>query len=202
MSAGTAGLREPFKSDVEALLAASGGRVSVVSGLRSSVEQLALRRAHGCGGGREYDSSCVGNPPTAVPGTSRHETGDAVDFGGDLTTAAELATRFSLVRTVPGELWHYELAGGRNGTAAPPAGHRGIAGIPNPIDALGSLNPVDVANSAAEAVGSGIGSALNTVVQQFYRLSAFGVLLAGGAALIVLGGLRVVHTPSPTIGAS
>jgi hypothetical protein len=39
---------------------------------RSHAEQVALYNAH-CHGG-------VCNPPTAKPGTSRHETGDAIDF--------------------------------------------------------------------------------------------------------------------------
>lgn len=65
-----------------------------------------------------------------------------------------------------------------------------------PLDAIGNAlsdaNPLNVAGNAANAVASGFGDALKAVVRQLYRLSAFGVLLAGGAALVIVGGYRLV----------
>lgn len=60
--------------------AAAGDGVRLFgSAWRSSADQFRLRGEHGCKG-REMDHSCKANPPTAVPGDSRHETGDAIDF--------------------------------------------------------------------------------------------------------------------------
>lgn len=74
----TDGLKQPFKANVERMLATAGGRIYLASGYRSSAEQFALRRQNGCAG-REYDQRCAGNPITAIPGTSNHERGLAVD---------------------------------------------------------------------------------------------------------------------------
>jgi hypothetical protein len=84
----------------------------------------------------------VCNPPTAKPGTSQHEFGRAVDFGGDLTLAAQLAPRFNLEQTVPGEKWHYEEIGNR--AALAPAGHLSASSGRsfNPLDAAGSIGDV------------------------------------------------------------
>ena len=64
--------------------AAAADGVTLIGGssYRSRAAQEALRRSHGCGGAKVYDHSCKGNPPTAVPGTSNHEKGLAVDFKG------------------------------------------------------------------------------------------------------------------------
>lgn len=108
---GVAGLAEPLASRVAALLDQSGGKVWIVSGRRSRAEQIELRRQH-CGP-TEYDiyrkpsSQC--SPPTARPGSSRHESGEAVDLGGDLSLAAQLGRALGLHTNVPGEPWHFEV---------------------------------------------------------------------------------------------
>lgn len=111
--ASTAGLVEPFKARVEQLLAASAGKVTITSGFRTREQQIALRKKNGCPDvmhSRPNDCRIT----TAIPGTSKHERGEAVDFGGDLEVAAQLAPRFGLHRTVNvgtprEEKWHYEL---------------------------------------------------------------------------------------------
>lgn len=63
------------------VLAAQADGVTLVAGstYRSNAAQFALRGTNGCRG-REYDRSCKGTPITAIPGSSQHEQGLAVDF--------------------------------------------------------------------------------------------------------------------------
>lgn len=103
------GLHPLLDRAVEELLAAAGGRVSLVSGWRSSDRQQelwadALRR---------YGSVEVADDWVARPGTSMHERGLAVDLGGDVEHAADLvrALRLPLHRPLAHEPWHFELAG-------------------------------------------------------------------------------------------
>lgn len=110
-----AGLVEPFRSNVRALIAEAdrqGTRVVIVSGLRTRAQQIALRRANGCPDVMRSPSSAC-KVPTAIPGTSKHESGQAVDLGPPAAypLIAQLAPRFALAATVPGEPWHYEAAG-------------------------------------------------------------------------------------------
>lgn len=175
MAASTAGLLPPFRDDVEALLAASGGAVQVVSGRRTYDEQVALRRAH-CGESEwaifEMPASqCT--PDTARPGESKHETGLAVDYGGNLDVAAELAPSYRQERTVPSEYWHYEPTW--RDSAPPPAADRGGAprGIRGSAPGI-DLNPLDnVAEVGADA-------------------AKWIVIVAAGAALVLAGGYRAV----------
>lgn len=122
-----AGLAEPFRSDVLALVAASNGRVSITSGFRTRAEQTALRAQNGCPADLNAPArEC--RVPTAPPGTSKHERGLAVDFGGDLALAQSLASRFRMHRTVTGEPWHFEPLDSATAPGVPPSGASGPAG--------------------------------------------------------------------------
>ncbi|MDQ5943346.1 MAG: zinc D-Ala-D-Ala carboxypeptidase [Patescibacteria group bacterium] len=62
------------------------------------------------------EQSCLynrgGSTPVAVPGTSNHERGLAVDINTDFAQSAgvnDVFRRYGLCRTVAGEPWHYEL---------------------------------------------------------------------------------------------
>lgn len=115
----------------------SGGRVWIESGWRSNASQTALYIKN-CGSLSAPMSAC--HPATAKPGTSQHEAGRAVDFGGDMALTASLAPKYGLVRTVPGEAWHYELAGNRPATPADVKNLSGGTGIlGNPLDGLSAI---------------------------------------------------------------
>lgn len=95
------------------------GIVLTGSSWRSNERQVQLRAAHGCGGSRIYDSTCKGSPPTAVPGRSRHETGDAIDVtltgaGGrnspEFRWLAANAAKWG-VHNLPSEPWHWSIDG-------------------------------------------------------------------------------------------
>ena len=92
---------------VQRLLDASGGRVTLVSGWRSTDHQEelwadALRR---------YGSAEIADDWVARPGSSLHERGLAVDLGGDVEHAAALVQTLGLPlhRPLPHEPWHFEL---------------------------------------------------------------------------------------------
>lgn len=173
-------LIEPARSRVTALLQATGERVTIVSGRRTLAEQIALRQAH-CG--RDFysvwqkpASQCT--PPTARPGTSKHEKGLAVDLGGDLALAARRAPAAGLRRTVPGENWHFEpdVAAGVLALTGPP--------IPG----------VDVAGDVLGGIGDSLADTLGDVVEPLLgglrRIALVGVLITGGVALLVAGAVR------------
>ncbi len=96
---------------VDALVRASNGRVYVVSGARSTVEQARLWQD----ALSKYGSAEAADDWVAPPGSSMHERGLAVDLGGDLGLAAALIDRLGLPlwRPMNHEPWHFELIGSR-----------------------------------------------------------------------------------------
>jgi secretion/DNA translocation related TadE-like protein len=107
VSEGSEGLHPAMKDAVARLLAATGGRVHVVSGFRSYEEQArlwadALAR---------YGSPEAADDWVASPGHSMHERGLAVDLGGELELAARVAGELDLPlwRPLVNEPWHFEL---------------------------------------------------------------------------------------------
>lgn len=153
-----------------AVVEASNGRVSIVSGWRSRAQQEALYKRN-CGSLDADPSKC--RPATARPGTSQHELGRAVDFGGDLELAAQLAPRFQLVLTVPGESWHYELSGNR---ARLPSGFGDTPTLPtDPLNPIGGV--LDAGRTIADVLGK------LTDTHLWLRVA----MVAGGLALCALG---------------
>jgi hypothetical protein len=109
-------LAEPLGTFVRFALVEAGRKgksLTLVSGLRTNDQQVSLRKAH-CGSSQYaiYDapsSSC--SPPTARPGSSKHETGEAADMGGAKDWMASLLSPFNVKRPVRGEDWHFEWKG-------------------------------------------------------------------------------------------
>lgn len=86
------------------IVAESGGRVTISSGWRSNAQQTSLYN--------RWKSGQYNVPAVARPGTSNHEHGMAVDFGGDLQLAQQLGRKYGLIFPVRGEAWHGELGEG------------------------------------------------------------------------------------------
>ena len=124
---GTVGMTHAMRVAVTRLIAASRGRVWIVSGFRTYDQQSALYQKYLNGTGNL----------AAKPGTSRHESGVAVDFGGDKAWIKANAGRFGLFNSVPSENWHYSLIG------ASETGHGG------------GLSPLQTAYAAAAAINKG-----------------------------------------------
>lgn len=106
-----AGLHPALSEAVGRLVAASQGRVWVVSGFRDSARQYQLWVA----ALEKYGDPEVADNWVAPPGSSYHERGLAVDLGGDLALAARLVQELGLPlwRPMSWEPWHFELVGSR-----------------------------------------------------------------------------------------
>ncbi len=94
--------------------AKAGISLPMVIGYRSFDEQVVLRQQN-CYGANVYTapaSAC--NPPTAIPGTSNHGTGEAIDFtdatGARLNWLKQNAAKYGFYN-LPSEPWHWSLTG-------------------------------------------------------------------------------------------
>lgn len=103
------GFTPDFAAAVNALIAASGGKVWITSGYRSPERQAVLYAA----ALKKYGSEHEARKWVAPPGHSRHGMGVAADLGGDLNWVRQNAARFGLYQPMSWEDWHYELQGSR-----------------------------------------------------------------------------------------
>jgi hypothetical protein len=101
------GLDPRLAAAVEALVDASGGRISVGSGYRTYQEQAVLWAEALA----RYGDPEIADDWVARPGTSMHERGLAVDLRGDLALAERLVADLGLPlhTPLPNEPWHFEL---------------------------------------------------------------------------------------------
>lgn len=102
-----------------AAAAARDGVVLTGNAWRSNAQQIALREQHGCGGANLYNPNAHCTVPTATPGHSKHETGDAIDVtltqgGGhgspEYRWLAAHAGSFGIYN-LPSEPWHWSIDG-------------------------------------------------------------------------------------------
>jgi hypothetical protein len=112
--AGSEGLHPQLAAAVDRLLDASFGRVWIVSGRRTTGRQAELWAEALA----KYGSAEAADDWVAPPGSSMHESGLAVDLGGDLAEAARLVDELGLPlhRPLPHEPHHFELWGSRTGS--------------------------------------------------------------------------------------
>lgn len=96
-----------FESKLMAMVAASGGRLKIVSGFRSTQRQQQLWDA----ALKKYGSAKAARKWVAPPGKSNHEKGQAADLSGDLSWAHKNAARFGLHFPMAHEKWHVEPIG-------------------------------------------------------------------------------------------
>lgn len=96
--------------------AAEDGVTLSGGGWRSTLQQIQLRMAH-CGGDVYGAPASSCSPPTARPGSSQHEMGQAIDFEDCSTRAtacyqwlAENASHFGF-ENLPSEPWHWSTTG-------------------------------------------------------------------------------------------
>lgn len=123
------GMDPDFASKLQAMVAASGGKIWINSGYRSNERQAQLYQnaiqQHGAANARQW---------VAPPGHSNHNFGLAADLGGDLPLAHSLAPTFGLRFPMGWEPWHVEPPGARSKRGAdypqsqtePRAGFQGV----------------------------------------------------------------------------
>lgn len=98
-----------FEGRLLAMIDASDGKIWIESGDRDTATQTRLWNEAVTKYGEEEARNWV-----APPGHSNHEKGIAVDIGGDLELAAQLAPQFGLYRPMSWEPWHFEPIGSRS----------------------------------------------------------------------------------------
>lgn len=113
-------MRADFGTSIDNLIAASGGRIWIVSGDRDNALQTKLWEdklaEYGLPPDTDPDSPEAADARlwVAPPGRSNHEKGIAADLGGDLNLAHELAPQFGLYFPLENEEWHVEPMGSRD----------------------------------------------------------------------------------------
>lgn len=103
------GFRPSFAEKLNALVAASGGKLSVSSGFRSPEHQAKLY----ANAVKKYGSEQAARKWVAPPGKSNHGRGIAADLSGDLGWARQNAAKFGLRFPMSWEDWHVEELGSR-----------------------------------------------------------------------------------------
>jgi hypothetical protein len=121
-----------FQSRLRAFLAAAPPGLGIASGTRTRAEQQKL-----------YDAWVAGGktgPVVAKPGTSKHETGQAVDLSFATPAAKEWAhtnaAAYGLTFPVKGEDWHIEASSGGS-----PTGSTSRTNAAGAVIGIGSGNP-------------------------------------------------------------
>lgn len=133
-----------FQSRLNAMIAASDGKIWIVSGDRDTATQTRLWNEAVKKYGPEEARNWV-----APPGRSNHEKGIAADLGGDLELAAQLAPKFGLYRPMSWELWHFEPLGSRD-KAHP---HAYTEKPVDPSALVSTTNPRDYGDVMREVLG-------------------------------------------------
>lgn len=132
------GVQEPLRSIALRLIEASGGRITIVSGFRDHEHQTRLWNQ----ALDKYGDPEVADNWVARPGTSNHEHGTAIDFGGDMELLAQLAPQFGLLQPMDNEPWHWELGDGASYEGEPTLGFE-MGETEDPTDALANkLNAI------------------------------------------------------------
>lgn len=126
--ADTEGLDPTFREKIFMMIAASHGRLHIESGYRDNALQAKLYaeavRQYGAAGASKW---------VAPPGHSNHNKGLAVDLGGDIGLAHQLAAQFGLEFPMSWEPWHIEPVGIREHPATSAQAYTdGPAGSINP----------------------------------------------------------------------
>lgn len=114
--------------------AKDGVIISLNSGFRQFADQVRLRRQNVVDKTKIKDDhylitapSSAFKPATAIPGWSNHQDGMAFDFSttgkGVYEWLVKHAIKYGLVRTVPSEVWHWEMRPGVEQFAIVPRTH-------------------------------------------------------------------------------
>lgn len=190
-------LNQTFRERLEQLIAASGGRISIDGGFRSSAQQATLFKSRytrtnektGIFWNGSYWKNTSGEAPVAPPGMSMHEIGLAADMKGDMQWLQQNAARFGLktFADVNNEPWHVqplELPNSRRQYEASGSPWGTIAGAePFDPDAFfeGSKSPGGVSEALYKSYGG-------AQVPIYSQMSISDSIQAARAANVIGGG--------------
>jgi hypothetical protein len=170
------GLDPRFSGAIQAMIAASHGKLYIESGYRSDATQAALF----AGAVKKYGSPEAARKWVAPPGHSNHNKGWAVDLGGDIELAHQLAPQFGLVFPMSWEPWHIEPTWAREKGSAQ-AYTDGPIGTTNPqTDPSFIQQPQNLLATLASAMKGNIVDAGGTGGQQVQAQAGAGA--SGGGA--------------------
>lgn len=141
-----AGLNPLMAQQIQSLIAASNGKVRLVSGHRTLQEQQALYDQAVKLYGENNAAAWVADPQH-----SNHVKGSAADFAGDISVLHQLAPQFGLAAPMSWEPWHLEMASTPS-HANPGAYTTAPPGETNPVGADYSQSPAHVAAAFAESL--------------------------------------------------
>jgi hypothetical protein len=140
------GLAPVFQKQLQQMIAASNGRVRLISGFRSAEQQQAALDIAAQRYGPDYANNWFADPLH-----SNHVKGAAGDLAGDLTVAHQLAPQFGLAFPMSWEPQHVEMVSTRL-HASPQAYTTPPPGETNPTHADFSNSPPHLAATLAEAL--------------------------------------------------
>ena len=183
------GLDATFSERMQQFVAASGGKLSIVSGYRSVEEQQYLWDQALA----KYGSEDEARMWVAPPGKSNHGRGIAVDLGFETDDAMDWAhanaARFGLEFPMEWEPWHIEPVGARDGTY--PVGHSADDGhAHDPAEAYTTAPPgYAPATDATRRMDLG------------YQLNALnGILMGGSYDMLAGAGPVAADAAAPSMG--
>lgn len=131
-------LNPDFRRRLLAMVAASGGRITINSGYRSAERQTQLWNA----AVKKYGSEKAARKWVAPPGKSNHNHGLATDLGGDLELAHRLAPQYGLHFPMAWEKWHVEPlehSADDDAYTTPPDDHVAVDPVMSKINALAAM---------------------------------------------------------------
>ena len=142
------GMTPIMQKQVQALVAASHGKVRLVSGYRSPEQQQALVDQAGKLYGAANTQQWAANPAD-----SNHTQGQAADFAGDLTVLHQLAPQFGLQAPMSWEPWHLEMPSTTEEREPRRVPHLPPAGEVNPVTKIQTAKtPQQMAATISESL--------------------------------------------------
>lgn len=156
-----------FQQKLNALIAASGGRLKIRNSYRSTETQQRLWQ----NALRKYGSAAAARKWVAPPGHSKHQEGIAADLSGDLAWAKQNAARFGLWFPLGNEAWHVELQGSRGANGKPTHDGTDIPapGNPDALDDLGLDDKEQARRGTYEGQIANLLAAISTPTNEMAR---------------------------------
>jgi hypothetical protein len=181
--ADTTGLDPSFAKALLAMIAESNGRITIASGYRSVERQTQLFND----AVKKYGSESAARHWVAPPGHSNHNRGLAVDLGGDIALAHQLAPKYGLSFPMSWEQWHIEPIGARD-KSSPDAYTTSPQGEQNPTRR--EPNESEILASLTESMHRALVGELPDETGANHQTESTGAQASGGSADSFLNAIK------------